>query len=59
MDAADIFVNGRNLEVIVKEIELPFAAREGRPHLAGSYAGLPPGEMLRPSRRLLGHPETH
>ncbi len=59
VDAVDIFVNGHDLQGIVKERELPFAAREGRPHLAGSHAGLPPGEMLLPSRRLLGRPETH
>ena len=33
--------------------------RDGRPGLAGCYAGLPPEEVFLPSRRLLGEPETN
>ena len=59
IDAANIFVNGRNLVDMVREVELPFAAREGNPHLAGDYVGLPVEAVLFPSRRLLGEPETY
>jgi hypothetical protein len=47
--AVAIFVNDRNLVVILREVKLPFATREGRPHLAGSYSGLPPEEIFLPS----------
>src|SRR5918998_6581593 len=33
---------------------MPFARREGKSDLAGSYVGLPPNEVFLPSRRLLG-----
>jgi hypothetical protein len=59
VDAVDIFVNGRNLVDIVREVELPISAREGKPDRAGRYAGLPPGENLLPSPRLLGEPTTY
>jgi hypothetical protein len=53
VDAVDIFVNGRNLVQILREVELPFATREGKPDLAGSYVGLRPAEVFLPSSRLL------
>jgi hypothetical protein len=40
-------------------VKLPFATREGRPHLVGSYSGLPPEEIFLPSPRLLGEPVTY
>ncbi len=52
-----IFVNERDLREIASEVELPFAARDGRPELAGDYVGLPPEAVFSPSRRLLGRPE--
>ena len=58
VDAVNIFVNGRNLVDIVREVELTFRAREGRPHLAGRYVGLPPQDIFLPSPRLLGEPAT-
>lgn len=58
VDAVAVFVNGRNLVDILREVELPFATREGRPDLAGSYVGLPPEEVFLPSPRLLGEPAT-
>ena len=57
VDETRIFVNGLDLLDVVREIELPFAHRKGKPHLAGSYAGLPPEAVFSPSRRLLGEPE--
>ena len=57
VDAVGIFINGRNLVDMVREVELPFAAREGKPHLAGNYVGLPVEAVLFPSRRLLGDGE--
>ncbi len=56
VDAVEVFVNGRDLREVVREVELPFARREGRPALAGDYAGLPPEDVFLPSRRLLGEP---
>jgi hypothetical protein len=57
VDAVEILINGRNLVDLTREVESPFAARDGQPHLAGSYVGLPPGAIFLPSRRLLGAPE--
>jgi len=51
----EIFVNGRRLAELVREHELPFAAREGHPELAGSYDGLPAADVLPPSRHFLGN----
>jgi hypothetical protein len=59
VDAVDIFVNGRNLVDILREVELPFRAREGSPERVNDYAGLPPGEIFLPSPRLLGEPTTY
>jgi hypothetical protein len=59
VDAVNVFVNGGNLVDILREAELPFAAREGKPDLAGNYVGLPPEEVFLPSPRLLGEPTTY
>src|SRR5215218_6689567 len=58
-EAVTVLVNGRDLMEVVKEMEAPCAARDGRPGLAGPYAGLLPEEVFLPSRRLLGEPETN
>lgn len=52
----DILINGENLRDLVRRVELPFAAEEGIPNLAGSYTGLPPEAVFLPSRRFLGEP---
>jgi len=57
-EIVSIFVNGRNLIDILKEVEMPFARQEGSPDIAGGYAGLRPEEIFFPSRRLLDEPET-
>jgi hypothetical protein len=44
---------------ILREVELTFAAREGKPDLARSYAGLPPEDIFLPSSRLLGEPTIY
>jgi hypothetical protein len=59
VDAVSIFINGRDLVQVVGEMESPFAARDGKPDLAGSYVGLSPKEVFLPSRRFLGGPETY
>lgn len=51
---AMIYVNGRSLVDIIREVERPFATREGHPNLAGQYVGLPAHFLLAPSRYLLG-----
>lgn len=57
VDVVSIFINDRNMIDLIRELELPFARREGHPDLAGSYLGLPPDVMLFPSRYLLGEGE--
>jgi hypothetical protein len=52
-----IFVNDRGLPGITREVELPFAARDGKPELAGNHVGLPPETVFLPSHRLLGRTE--
>ena len=59
VDEVAIFVYDRNLAEILREVELPFAMREGKPHLAGSYIGLPPEEVFLPSPRFFGEPTTY
>ncbi len=51
-----IFVDGRDLVDILREYEMPFAQREGSTLIAGGYAGLPPNDVLPPSRHILGDP---
>ena len=58
-EVVEIFVNGRNLRKIVRDIELPFATREKEPNLAGGYTGLPPENVFLPSRRFLGEREEY
>lgn len=53
-----IIINGRNLVEIVREIELPFATREGSPGIAGAYSGLPADIVFQPSRHFLGEPDS-
>ncbi|MGA7730166.1 MAG: hypothetical protein WCD37_02720 [Chloroflexia bacterium] len=58
-DEADellIFINGRNLVDLLKEIEAVHAEREGSPSIAGGYAGLAPIDVLLPSQHFLGKP---
>jgi hypothetical protein len=59
VDAVNVFINGRNLVDVLREVELPFRAREGKPDLAGSYVGLPLEDILLPAPRLLGEPATY
>jgi hypothetical protein len=54
VDAVNVFVNGRNLVDILREVVLPFTVQEGKPDLAGSYVGLPPEDVFLPSPRLFG-----
>lgn len=52
-----IVINGRDLIELVREVELPFARREGNKSIAGSYAGLIGDErLLPPSKHFLGEP---
>jgi hypothetical protein len=59
VDRVEVFVNGRNLVDVLREVEVPFAVREGKLHLAGSYVDLPSEEVFLPSPRLLGEPTTY
>src|SRR5918995_761215 len=57
VDTLGIFVNDRDLPRITREVKLPFAARDGKPELAGNYVGLPPESVFLPSHHLLGRSE--
>ncbi|MCY1144142.1 hypothetical protein OWR29_39630 [Actinoplanes sp. Pm04-4] len=50
------YLNGVPLRDLVRRAELPFARREGKPDLAGSYAGLVGQEVRWPSWHYLGKP---
>lgn len=54
-----IFINGRDLVQIVREMKLPFAARDGKPDLAGGYVNLSPNEVFLSLHRFLGEPKTY
>ncbi|MCW6003358.1 hypothetical protein K1W54_02000 [Micromonospora sp. CPCC 205371] len=49
-------LNGVPLPDLVREVERPFARREGKPDLAGSYAGLLDERVRWPGRHYLGDP---
>ena len=51
-----IIINGRELIEIVRDIELPFATREGHADLAGAYSYFGPAITFLPSRHFLGEP---
>jgi hypothetical protein len=50
----DISINGEPLEVLIGQIERPFAEAEGNPQIAGQYLGLELGEDVRSARHFLG-----
>ena len=51
-----IRINQRRLEDLAHEVEKPFAVAEGKPQLAGDYAGLSPSVVAPGSRHFLGEP---
>ncbi len=54
---AVVYINDRSLIDLACEVELPFAERDGKPSLAGAYAGLPPRIVKAPASPLLGQTE--
>ena len=52
----NIFISGRSLIDIIREIEQPFAEKEGAPNIAGGYQGLSARIIFSPSQHLLGDP---
>jgi hypothetical protein len=52
-----IIINGRDFIETLRDIEMPFATREGHPRIAGAYSGLPAHRVFSPSRHFLGEPE--
>ena len=50
------YVDGVRLQDLIRPVEQPFADREGKPDLAGAYAGLPGSTIPWPTRHLLGDP---
>lgn len=44
-EAVEIYINGREIVELLKEIETPFAINEGEMDLAGSYGHLTPTEL--------------
>lgn len=55
-DVVAIFINGRDLIDIVRDVELPMAQREGSREIAGSYEPMWAEAFFAPSRQLLGEP---
>jgi hypothetical protein len=55
-DPVSIYINGRDLVDILREVELPFATREGHPVIAGSYIGFSAKRLMLPSLHLFGRP---
>ncbi|MCD4733813.1 hypothetical protein K8R78_06200 [bacterium] len=55
---ADIYIDGRWLQDIIREVELPFATAEGHPSLAASYQSFPLEDIAHPSRILFGDPSS-
>lgn len=49
-------IDGLSLISILRDVELPFAKKEGSPSIAGGYDGIPKNLALFPSRHLLGEP---
>ncbi|HVV73998.1 MAG TPA: hypothetical protein VHI52_21265, partial [Verrucomicrobiae bacterium] len=41
----------------LREVELPFATREGSPQIAGAYSGLPAHRVFLPSQHFFGQPD--
>jgi hypothetical protein len=59
-DVVSIYVDDIPLRDLARHAELPYASAEGRPDLAGQYAGLLAGpDILWPSRHFLGEPVLH
>jgi hypothetical protein len=50
-------VDGRLLCDIAREVEMPFAKKEGHALIAGKYSGIPRERALLPSRHFLGEAE--
>jgi len=50
-------IDGRLLCDIIREVELPYAEREGHPSIAGKYSGIPEEMAFLPSQHFLGEPE--
>ena len=51
-----IIINGRELIQMVRDIELPFATREGHPGIAGDYSYFGPLFVFSPARHFYGEP---
>jgi len=49
-----ILINDRDLIEMLREVELPFATREGHPSMAGDYQGLSPAALFEDTRVWLG-----
>jgi hypothetical protein len=56
-DGIRIIINGQDFIEILREIELPFATREGSPRIAGAYSCLPAHRVYLPSRHFFGEPD--
>jgi len=54
--SVDIFINGRDLRDIIRDVELPYFSKAGNPGRAGGYLGLPPKAVFLPSRHFLDKP---
>ena len=53
-DAIDIAIDGTNFINLVRDFEMPMAAAEGSPNIAGRYMGIAAANHLPPSQHFLG-----
>ncbi len=44
-NVVEIIIDGKKLIDIISEIEIPYAAEEGHPDLAGAYGHIPPSDL--------------
>jgi len=57
-EVVDIYINGREIRDIIREVELPFAIHDGKAEIAGDYERLEPKDVFLPNRHFLGEPDN-
>ena len=56
-EVVDIYINEQDVRDIIREVELPFAAIDGKPDRAGDYERLSPAHVFFPNKHFLGEPD--
>lgn len=58
LEQVEIYIDKKPLVGILKDIEWPFAIRDGQKRIAGDYLGLSSDDVFLPSRHFLGEPKS-